>query len=551
MGAADVVDEDAPMRTSKTSTAERRRNGRRAPKKNLRARGKYYASVRRMVGGWRSSLVLVGALGALGAGACAAAPGGAPARADETDAGPPPDAAAIPPSPAGDAAPPPPDDAAPPPPDAAPPRADQPAIACEDALDAAYVTPVGLPPLTSEQRGDVVRCAPDTGYASAGDAQAAIAAKGIALTATSGARVYRILYRTTRGDGSAGVSSARVYLPTVPRALPLPVIAVGHPSEGIAASCTPSKIATSNRDLALPWAALGYAVIVPDYAGLGTDGVQAYLDNRDQAYSLLDGARALRKLLAKGALSDKVALFGYSQGGGAALSAQALARTYGADGTVAAVVAFAPQWATRMNSFGYVSILRNPGGLTITTGLSKSAIAVLREYAYFGNHGAPPASGFPASKRSGLGGAITSMCLVPLGGYIQAFEPRLGDLVDDGLRTSLLACVDANGVGCAEPGASFYAFLSDNVLHADPQGAPVLIVQGLADQIMLPAEEAACTIDKLVAEGVTPDVCTDPVATHATVLPRNVMNAIGWTQAKLGGTAPPACTSTGMPACTP
>ena len=226
-----------------------------------------------------------------------------------------------------------------------------------------------------------MRCGKDQGYSLA-DAQTAIDGKSIAMTATSGTNVYRVLFRTTRSDGSAAVSSARVYLPTTPHGAPLPVIAIGHPSEGISDACTPSKTPTSYQDLALPWAALGYAVIVPDYAGLGTDGVQDYLDNADTAHSLLDGARALRKLLPARALSQKILLFGYSQGGGAALSGQALEKAYGADGQIAGVVAFAPQWPTRLNSFGYVDILKNPTGLTIGSGLSKSAIAVLREYAY-------------------------------------------------------------------------------------------------------------------------------------------------------------------------
>jgi predicted esterase len=424
------------------------------------------------------------------------------------------------------------------------------AVRCADAVDDVYVTPPGLPPMSLDHRGDVVRCASDQGYTVA-EAQSALDGQSVAVTATSGALVYRILFRTTRGNGSPGVSSARVYLPTVQRAPPLPLIAIGHPSDGIADNCAPSKDASSNRDLALPWAALGYAVIVPDYAGFGTDGVQAYLDNHDQAYSLLDGARALRKMLVEGALSEQIVLFGYSQGGGAALSGQALAKDYGADGTIAAVVAIAPQWPTRMNSFGYVTMLEDPDGLTLSTGLSKSAIAVLREYAYFANRvrGASPGDGFPSANRDALDGAVTGLCLIPLGGYIQVFEPMLKDLIDDGLRTSLVACI--KGEACEAPGADYYDFLTANVLHADPRGAPVLLVQGLADQIMLPAEEAACTIDKLKSEGVTPDVCTDPIATHTTVVARNVAHAIAWAQAKLAGTTPPSCSTEGMPACAP
>ena len=139
--------------------------------------------------------------------------------------------------------------------------------------------------------------------------------------------------------------------------------------------------ATSNRDLALPWAGLGYAVIVPDYAGLGNEGAQGYLDNRDQAHSLLDGARALRKLLSPGALSSDILAVGFSQGGGAVLSAQALAKSYGADGELVGAIVFAPEWPTRMNSFGFLDLLENPDELTILTGISANVVAVMRSYA--------------------------------------------------------------------------------------------------------------------------------------------------------------------------
>jgi hypothetical protein len=165
--------------------------------------------------------------------------------------------------------------------------------------------------------------------------------------------------------------------------------------------------------------------------------------------------------------------------------------------------------------------------------------------------GSSPGDGYPSSKKTDLANAANSMCLVALGGYIQAMEPHLGDLIDDTLRTTLLACIDSGGAGCAEPGASYYKFLDQNVLHADSKGAPVLMIQGLGDQIMLPAEEAACTIDKLTTEGVAPDVSVDFTATHTSVVPRNVMTGIAWAQAVVDGTAKPQLSSFGMPACTP
>src|SRR5438132_342793 len=60
---------------------------------------------------------------------------------------------------------------------------------------------------------------------------------------TSGAHVYRILYRTERGDAanSAGYSSAIVYVPDTPRTGPAPVVVASHGSRGQAAKCAPSK----------------------------------------------------------------------------------------------------------------------------------------------------------------------------------------------------------------------------------------------------------------------------------------------------------------------
>src|SRR5438105_3942472 len=110
-------------------------------------------------------------------------------------------------------------------------------------------------------------------------------------------------------DGSGPAPSLALALPcadsaeavyVTPGALPLPVIVGAHPTVGMGDSCAPSRDPAQLRDVALPWAASGYAVIAPDYAGFGNEGVEGYLNNRDQAHALLDGARALRKLLVAG-----------------------------------------------------------------------------------------------------------------------------------------------------------------------------------------------------------------------------------------------------------
>jgi dienelactone hydrolase len=427
-------------------------------------------------------------------------------------------------------------------------------VPCVDTLSDVYVTPPGLPPLTDAGRGDIIRCAFDS-VLDAGTVASEVAAQGIVTPMDSGVTLYRIAFRTERDDGIEGVSTARVYLPDHPNALPMPLIDIGHETDGLASACAPSKVPADDEDLALPWAGLGYAVILPDYAGLGNEGAQGYLDNQDQAHSFLDAARALRKLLPPGTFTSQMLASGFSQGGGAVLSAQGLAGSYGADSDLVGVIAFAPQWPSRLNSFGFVDQLENPNELTILTGLSEDVIQVMRTYAYFYNHvGASAAGdGFPDAGRTGIDNAVTSLCEVELGGYLQSTAVHVGDVTDPVFRTQLLACIDGgvDGGGCVDPGKSYISFLEGNFVTPDPLGAKVLYVQGLMDTIMPPASEAACNLEVLEYAGVTPQVCTDAQASHQTVVARNMDFALQWGQALLSGAILPSCSNAGMPACTP
>ncbi|HEY2517634.1 MAG TPA: hypothetical protein VGI39_42485, partial [Polyangiaceae bacterium] len=151
---------------------------------------------------------------------------------------------------------------------------------------------------------------------------------------------------------------------------------------------------------------------------------------------------------------------------------------------------------------------------------------------------------------SGMQGAITTLCQTPFGGYVQGVAVHVGDIFDDTFRTSLLAC-DSGAPGCDGLAGQFYAWAQADLVAPDPAGAPVLYVQGLNDSIMPPAQEAACNIAALTKAGVDVQVCVDGPAEHTTVVPRNAATALAWSEARLAGTAPPACASSGMPACSP
>jgi pimeloyl-ACP methyl ester carboxylesterase len=430
--------------------------------------------------------------------------------------------------------------------------ADQVVVPCTDAVGDVYITPTGLPSMDMSARGNVIRCAFDSTMSLA-DINAAFASKSVAgVTPTTDVDLYRIEYRTYRDDGVPGASSARVYLPHTPRSLPLPVIAVAHPTEGLAPSCTPSQSPTSLEDEALPWAASGYAVVASDYAGLGTEGVQGYMANHDQAHSMLDSVRALRSMLAPAVFGDQVLLVGYSQGGGAVLASQGLAASYGAGGTLVGVVVFAAEYFARMNSVQLVTALENPTELTIQSGVTVPVVIATRDYAYSYDVLGPDAGGvtFPGGSASGIEGALMDECEVPFGGYIQGVAPHMGDLFDPSFSASLLDCIQGDA-GCSGAGSQYYQWLQNDLVAPDPSGAPILYVQGLSDTIMPPAQEAACNIGQLTGAGVSVQVCTDQAASHTDVVARNVPFALQWSEAILAGAAPPTCSAAGMPACTP
>ncbi len=420
---------------------------------------------------------------------------------------------------------------------------DVPAMPCTDAMAAVYA----VAPVPGAPHGAILACAPDA-ILDLASVQPQI---GVDVIATSAVAMFRIAYATRTGTGMPAVSTARVYLPHVPRARPVPIVVAGHGSVGLADSCAPSL--GVDASLPLPYAGRGFAVIAPDLAGLGNASYQDYLDNRAQGWQMLDSARALRALLAPGLTAQALILSGYSQGGGAVLSAQSLLASDGAGvGTLVATVVYAPEWPIRLDSFGYASILRDPTQLTISTGLSRSSIAVLRQYAFFENWigAGRGTSAFDPKFAVGLQGAVDSQCLVPFGGYVQFSMLHTGDLIADALRQGLIGCIDGTPA-CTGDAATYYQFMMANELPPDPGAGPTLIVQGLADQIMDPASEASCILEDLKTAGSDVDTCVIATATHSNIMD-NHAHGIAWAESVMAGGTRVLCdASLTLPTCAP
>ena len=87
------------------------------------------------------------------------------------------------------------------------------------------------------------------------------------------------------------------------------------------------------------WLERGYAVVAPDYQGLGGPGPHPYTLARAEALSVLDVARAALAMDRR--IANRVVIAGQSQGSGAALGAANLAASYAPDVSVKGAIATA------------------------------------------------------------------------------------------------------------------------------------------------------------------------------------------------------------------
>ena len=175
--------------------------------------------------------------------------------------------------------------------------------------------------------------------------------------APAGARAWKVLYHSRAVDGRDIAVSGVVIAPAgaAPRGGRV-VVTWAHGTSGLADLCAPSKqpdIATGAASTSSPagygtvmpyvqtFLDAGYVVAATDYEGLGTPGLHPFGVGESEGRSVLDAARAARRLKAASAAS-KVLVLGHSQGGHAALFAGELAASYAPDLHVLGVVAEAP-----------------------------------------------------------------------------------------------------------------------------------------------------------------------------------------------------------------
>ena len=169
----------------------------------------------------------------------------------------------------------------------------------------------------------------------------------------------RIMYRSTDVRGNPMAVTGTYFEPynDWPGGGPRPLLVYGPGTQGQGDQCAPSRQFNQGihwrpyLDLAFNYeemfvstmVARGFAIVMPDYQGLGTPGLHTYVGRVPQGDAMLDAARAAKKLPDTSLdLDGPIAFWGYSQGGGAAASAAELASAYAPELKVVGTYAGAP-----------------------------------------------------------------------------------------------------------------------------------------------------------------------------------------------------------------
>jgi pimeloyl-ACP methyl ester carboxylesterase len=159
----------------------------------------------------------------------------------------------------------------------------------------------------------------------------------------AGMQGWRILYTTTVDDNTPATAVATVFAPSDAPAGPCPVIAWEHATTGLVQKCMPSLLSTSTKGIPEGHRIVmaGGVVIATDYSFAEKGGPHPYLIGEGEARAALDSVRAARQISGL-TLDRRVVVWGYSQGGHAALWAGIAAPRYAPDLEILGVVAVAP-----------------------------------------------------------------------------------------------------------------------------------------------------------------------------------------------------------------
>lgn len=338
------------------------------------------------------------------------------------------------------------------------------------------------------------------------------------LAAALPARATRIRYRSTDTNDRPITVSGTVLTPLLPSAGPRRLVGYAVGTQGLADRCAPSNQFAAGTEYESGFVsqllARGYAVAVTDYQGLGTPGEHTYVNRKAQGHAVLDAVRAAQRL-GTAPPAGKVALAGYSQGGGASASAAELAPSYAPEiDLVGAYAGAVPADLAAVAAF----VDGRPG-------------ASLLAYAINGFRAAYPDLPIDQVLNDRGRRILTetrSQC-------VQDTVPRY-----PGLRTETLTR-DGRPLTAYLAEEPFRARVAQQLLgDGRAPKVPALIVHSIADDIV-PIEQDRALARRWCDQGAAVQFMPTPVPTHVGAAAPAFTAALGFLEARFAG-SPPAST---------
>jgi pimeloyl-ACP methyl ester carboxylesterase len=333
----------------------------------------------------------------------------------------------------------------------------------------------------------------------------------IALPRLYRAKAWRILYVTRDYRKQPILSTGLVVLPDNAPRIPMErkFVAWAHPTTGIARQCAPSLRASPIKTIGglNDLVASGVVIAATDYPGLGTQGPVGYLVGTGQAYATIDSVRAAKQIPGVGG-GKEFALWGYSQGGHAALFAARLARSYAPELSLKGVAAIAPP--TDLGTLLRANLGSVAGRILASFTLSSWNVKYRA-----------PLDPLVDRQAAVLVQEVGRSCVDDLGGKLDALAAQKG-LTDDFLQD--------------DPGrvAPWQDLMVKNSLFSLNGQVPALIIQGGADDIVKPevttqfvraACKAGARVEYVVLRGKG----------HAGAMDAGHKRATDWLAARLAG----------------
>ena len=307
----------------------------------------------------------------------------------------------------------------------------------------------------------------------------------------AGSRSWRIAYSTTFGNGKAASSVATVLAPTNPPAGPRPVIMFVHGTVGLTQACMPSLstqpfsgIPTLDRAIGAGW-----IIVATDFATEGrANSPHEYLIGEGEARSGLDSIRAARQMKELTLDRNRTVVWGHSQGGGSALWVGSVAPRYAPDIKLTGVAAIAPT-----TYLAKILALQEPPAAAIRGWYAASAFSHFYPDVKFEDV-------IVGAEAQGIVRQVTTLCA-------QTDAAKVAQLVQK-FRGAIPVPDVTKG--------AFGKRIKQNEPSAMVE-APLLVVQGLSDNVVQPSVTDAFVKDRCAA-GQNLDYWVVHGATHQSIV---------------------------------